>query len=154
MDPNERLKPIPHEFRHCVPLQTRFGDFDTFGHINNNVYMAFFDLGKVSYFSSFTGGVFSPKTVAAVVVNINVDFLAPTQMGEPIEVVTMVTHIGERSITVYQRIQNSETGEVKTQATTILAGFDVATQSSAPLDETLVKAIVKFDNPELLHKQY
>lgn len=143
--PNDRLVAIPRPFRHIVPLQMRFGDYDTFGHINNNVYMAFYDLGKSLYFTDVLDRPFSPLTVAAVVVNVNVDFLAPTTIGERLEVRTMVTHLGERSVTMYQRIVNPDTGSVKTQATSILAGFDVTTQGSAPLNPELVDAINRFD---------
>ena len=33
-------------YRHTLPIQLRFGDFDRFGHVNNVVYFQFYDLGN------------------------------------------------------------------------------------------------------------
>lgn len=130
---NDRLLHKDLEFKHKVDIQSRFSDYDTFGHINNNAYMAYFDLGKTAFFNDLTGRSMSPVRVGAVIVNVNVDFLSPAIIGEPLAVLTAVVAVGERSFTLYQRVVNACDGRVKAQSTTILAGFDTATQSSAPL---------------------
>ena len=33
-------------FRHRLPIQIRFNDVDRYGHVNNNAYFAFYDLGR------------------------------------------------------------------------------------------------------------
>ena len=44
------MKDIKHEeFKISLPLQIRFSDIDALGHINNNIYFSYFDLGKVNY---------------------------------------------------------------------------------------------------------
>lgn len=138
---NERLLFPELELKHAVRVQTRFSDYDTFGHVNNNAYMAYFDLGKVAFFNRLMGRECSPADLSAVIVNINVDFLSPAPFGTPLDVLTAVVHIGDRSFTVYQRIVNPHDGTVCAQATTTLAGFDIATQQSAPLSEVLVAAL-------------
>ena len=130
-------------FPHTVDIQTRFSDYDTFGHVNNNSYMAFFDLGKTEFFKFLMGQHCSPTELSAVIVNINVDFMAPSVMGEPLRVGTAVYKLGERSFTLRQHIVNPDTGEVKARAKTILAGFDITTQSSAPLRQPRVDALTR-----------
>lgn len=143
----DRLQPIPHPFRHSITIQSRFTDYDTFGHVNNNSYMQYFDLGKTAYYAAILGRTITPEHLGAVIVHIDVDFLEPTTPDETVDVQTMTTAIGERSLTIYQRIINPRTGHVKSQATTVLAGFDLATQASAPLNPTLTAAIVRHDPP-------
>ncbi len=126
---------------HRVAIQLRFGDYDIFRHINNNSYMAYFDLGKSEFFNAAMGRPVTPADLMAAIVNINVDFLAPTPVGQPLEVQTAVARLGERSFTLYQRIVNPLTAEVKAQATTTLAGFDIATQGPGPLNPTLTAAL-------------
>ena len=140
---NNRILYPDIELKHRLPLQIRFGDYDTFGHINNNSYMAYLDLGKSEFLCYIMGKRSVPSEFAAAIVNINVDFLAPTTIGENIEVRTGVVRLGERSFTVYQRIVNPDTEVVKVQATTVLAGFDISTQSSAPLQTSLTTALKK-----------
>ena len=138
---NDRLLHPEINFNHILPLQIRFSDFDTFGHVNNNSYMAFFDLGKMEYMGSMIDRNFNAADVSAVIASINVDFLAPAVMGEQLDVRTAVTHLGERSFTLYQRVVGSATGSVKAQATTVIVGFDIATQTSAPLRPLLADAL-------------
>ena len=37
-------------FRHELPAQLRWSDVDQFGHVNNNVYFALYDMCKTRYF--------------------------------------------------------------------------------------------------------
>lgn len=129
------------KFQHRVRIQSRFSDYDAFRHVNNNAYMAYFDLGKSLFFNEVMGKPCSPAELSAAVVNVNVDFLAPSPIGEPLEVCTALVHLGERSFTLYQRIVDADTQSAKAQATSVLAGFDIATQCSAPLSPALAKAL-------------
>lgn len=125
-------------------IQIRFADYDTFGHVNNNAYMAYFDLGKTHLFQHLMGHRCSPAELSAVIVNVNVDFLAPAVIDESLDVRTVVKELHEKSFVVYQRVTNPQSGVVKAQATTVLAGFDIATQSGAPLRPELVDILSKF----------
>lgn len=128
-------------FPHSLPIQIRFSDYDSFRHINNNAYMAYFDIGKLEFYNLLMGRPCTPDEISAAIVNINVDFIAPARMGEKLEVRTAVTHIGERSFTLYQRIVNPVTDDIKAQSTAIIAGFDVNTQSGTPLPDELLAAL-------------
>ena len=125
--------------QHSLDIQIRFGDYDTFGHINNNSYMTYLDLGKSEFLCRLMGKRCTPSDLSAAIVNINVDFLAPTVVGEPLCVQTAVIHLGEKSFTLYQRLLNPSTGQIKVQATSVLAGFNIATQSAATLRQDLVE---------------
>lgn len=142
---NPRIKEPSRPLRHSVDLQVRFGDFDMFGHLNNNVYLQFFDLGKSLYFRDLTGKKFDVESIGAAVVNINCNFYAPTSVDENLVVLTACTRLGDRSITLEQRILNPATGSIKCDATSVLAGFDIKTQSSAPILPALRQAIEQFE---------
>lgn len=128
---------------HIYSIQPRFSDYDMFGHVNNGAYLQYLDLAKSMFFGEITGRPFSPESVSSVIVNINVNFTAPTVPGEPIDVETSVARIGERSYAISQRVINPETGVAKCDAVTTLAGFDYRTQSSAPLPEILLQGLRK-----------
>lgn len=133
---------------HSFEVQSRFTDYDAFKHINNNAYMQYFDLGKTLFLEHVTGRGFSPKDLSAVIVNINLNFYAPTAMGESISVRSGVSHLGDRAFTVYQQVVSTATGQVKATAETILAGFDIATQKGAPLQQWLRDALTVSLNAE------
>lgn len=131
------LPPLSHR----TEIQVRFGDFDMFGHINNNAYLQYLDLGKALYFSEVVQDSLNPVTLGMVIVNINVNFFSPTVPDEPIVLETACIRLGERSAQLGQRILNPVTGNVKCEAITTMAGFDVKTQSGAPIPEPVRRAL-------------
>ena len=132
-------------FRHHTPIQVRFADTDLLGHVNNSIYLQYMDLGKTAYFSDTAPGPVNWRNVNVVVVNINCNFYSPTILGEPIEVLTQTTHIGEKSLRLEQRVINTSTGQVKCAATTIMAGFNPATGQSQPIADEWRHSIAAFE---------
>lgn len=114
-----------YEFHHRLPVQMRFTDIDVFGHVNNNVYLQYFDLGKLEYINASLGSLFDPREKALVVANINCDFYYPTVYGEEIEVVTRVDAIGAHSLTLEQRVVAIQSQQVKCICRTVMVGYDV-----------------------------
>jgi len=147
---NPRVPRIEAPYRHGLPLQLRFNDIDVVGHVNNAVCLQFFDLGKTRYLAHVMGTGFDMSEVRAVIVNVECNFYEPIFMDDNVSVYTRTAHIGNRSITMDQRIADPATGRVKCTCRTILAGFDPHTQSSAPLPAEYVAALRSFEeNPDL-----
>ena len=142
---NPRVPEASHPFRHKVDVQTRFADIDMLGHVNNNAYLSYMDLGKMDYFRAISGGEFSVDDLCAVIVNVNCDFYEPSYLSEQLQVWTAVTHIGNKSFVVEQRIIDAESGATKCIGRTTLAGFDPKTGQGAPLDEWFVEMTCQFE---------
>lgn len=142
---NPRVPQAP-VFYHSVDLQTRFNDIDMLGHINNSVYISFFDLGKADYMTTALGQRMEAGHVAAAIVNINASFFSPAYFNEPLRVATAVTRLSNRSFTMEQRIYNPATGDVKCTATSILAGFDPVTATAVELPAQFVDRVRAFEH--------
>ncbi len=146
MSNNSRIPEAKFPFRHRLDLQLRFNDVDMFGHINNSVYLQFFDLGKLRYFNDVLGKDFMKSGLQVVIVNINCNFYAPTFINEHIEVLTTIKSIGEKSLTLEQRIVSKDNGDVKCIATTIMAGYDPKTLKSAAIPDEPRMMFEKYEN--------
>ena len=142
---NPRVPATTQPFRHVTPIQIRFNDIDMIGHINNNAYLEYMDLGKTAYFNAIKPDLVDWKHINVVIVNINCDFFSPGYIKEPIAVLTTVTSISQRSVKLEQRIINMETGDVKCIGHTVMAGFDPKTAQGAEIDSEWVKAICDFE---------
>ena len=114
---------------HTTPIQIRFNDVDQMGHVNNAVIMEYLDLGKDAFFS---GHGLSPteSDFTVMVVHYDVDFRAQIHYHDPIHVTTEIEKIGNKSITVLQRVVNTETGTVCVDCHTVMAGYRRSTSSS------------------------
>ena len=143
---NERVPAPAHPFHHIIEVQTRFNDFDIFGHVNNSCYMQYLDMGKLKYFEDALGHkVDSTAEIGAVIVNINVNFFSPAKFGEPLVVATECVRISRRSFTLDQRVVNPENGDVKCAASTILSTFDVHTERAVELSHEWADALTRFE---------
>ena len=133
MNPSE-LPPLS-AFKHRLPLQIRFNDVDVLGHVNNTVYLAFYDTGKAAFMTDISGRKILWNDVDTVVANIDCAFIAPIFYGESIEVLTACKSIHEKSFRLIQMIRETNTGQVKSLCETVMVSFDPLTQSAAPLSD-------------------
>ena len=147
----EQDKQIP-TFHHSYPLQLRFNDIDSLGHVNNSVYFTFYDLGKSRYFETVKKQSIDWRKADVVIANVNADFLSPIYSYEQVAVETCCVEIGNRSFKLMQRIVNTTTGEVKGICRTIMVGFDVEAGVSAPISDVWKDAIRQFEGSDLAKK--
>ena len=105
-----------------LPLQIRFNDIDQMGHVNNAVIMEFFDLGKDRFFRA-RGLPPEEGDFTVMVVHYEVDFRSQIHKSDPIAVETEVERIGNKSLTVLQRIVEQGTGRLCAECRTVMAGY-------------------------------
>ncbi|MCH5236735.1 MAG: acyl-CoA thioesterase [Muribaculaceae bacterium] len=148
MNPNE-LPPLSL-FHHRIPLQIRFSDVDVLGHVNNTVYMAFYDTGKAAYMTAVLGRKISWKEVDTVIANINCAFVAPIFFGENIEVLTACTGIHDKSFHLLQMIVEKDSGQVKSVCETVMVCFDVKTQTSCHVSDEWKEKLQAFESHNLI----
>lgn len=135
-------------FRHRVPIQIRFNDVDRYGHVNNNAYFAFYDLGKEDYLAKVLKVNYREAEVVPVIANINADFLTPIFYGDKIVVETRISHVGQKSFTLQQRAINEVTGNVVCQCSTVMVCFSLKTQASAEIPAEYRAAIAAYEAEE------
>ena len=116
-----------------TPIQIRFSDIDGMGHVNNAVYLTYFDLGRVDYLQRALGNDFEARDETVVLVHVEADYKAQTKLQDAIAVQTRVVGIGERSIKMRQEVIDARTGEVRVSSYSVLSGFSKRTQRSAPI---------------------
>lgn len=133
-------------FRHHMPLQMRFNDIDMLGHLNNSVYFTFMDLAKTRYFQAALGDKLEWGDIGVVIVNVNCDFCAPTFFDDVIEVETAVIAIGEKSLTLEQRVFSPTDGTVRCRCRTIMSGFNAKTLKSEPISDEWREALETYEN--------
>ena len=75
-------------YKHSMPVQIRFNDVDQYGHVNNNAYFAYYDLGKQDYLMHVLRVNYRTSEVVPVIANINADFIIPIFHGDDIVVET------------------------------------------------------------------
>src|SRR6185436_13876380 len=77
---------VEGDFRYEHPIEVRFVDTDAFGHVNNAVYLSYFEAARAGYYAVVTGAPFGTGESAAdhtfVIAEAHVVYRAPAYFGE------------------------------------------------------------------------
>jgi acyl-CoA thioester hydrolase len=130
-----------------TPVQIRFSDVDSFGHVNNAVYWSYFDVGRMDYLHRLFTDDFELHDETVILVHVEADYKVQTRLKDSIAVRTGVTGIGDRSITMRQEIVNTQTGSVHASSSSVLSGFSKAMQKSIPIKPEWKIKIEAFEQP-------
>lgn len=126
-------------------IQIRFGDIDALRHVNNVSIVQYYDLGLSHYMRELgISNVFTGDGMAKV--HIEMNFFDSILIDDKIEVCTKVSKIGNRSLTFEQKIIDKESGKIKSDCMTVVAGFNVSTRSSVEISPIWKEAITKYEN--------
>lgn len=118
---------------HSLPIQLRFNDVDAMGHVNNAVFMEFFDLGKARFFAD--RGIHAEEgDFTVMVVHVEVDFRSQVHMNDTIAVETELERIGNKSLHILQRAVKSD-GTLCAECRTVMSGYCRSTRTSAPIPD-------------------
>ena len=140
------------KYNHSIPLQIRFNDVDKFGHVNNAVYLNFYDTAKTNYIGTVCPDVNWEKD-AIIVVYIEVIFKAQIYSTDNIDVQTAVTAIGTKSFDLSQRIIDTRTKEVKCICRSTMVTYDLTERKTIPLKNEWINAICDFEGKDLRKKK-
>ncbi len=131
--------------KHKVDIQLRFNDADSLGHINNSVYLTYFDLGKTEYFNTVRGFNYLERKVDIVVAHIDVNFIKPVFLNDKVAVETAVTKIGNKSLNLEQQIICCKSGEIKCKCNTTMVGIDFQTEETIRINDEWRKDIAAYE---------
>lgn len=114
-------------------VQIRFADVDILGHVNNVNLQHYFDLGKNDFFRTVMGIGFTWKYLGLITAATNTSYIAQVRPDDNIYVDTQVEKLGNKSLTMFQKIVDRDTNELKAESTSVLVAFDFKNQTSIEL---------------------
>jgi acyl-CoA thioester hydrolase len=128
-----------------VVLVVQWGDMDAFQHVNNTVFLRWFESARIAYFEKAglpTGaGTSAPGPILA---RATVDFRQPVTFPDRITARSRVAKVGTTSFTMlYQAV--SEKRGVVAEGEGIVVMFDYVKQQKTPVDAALRERIAKLE---------
>ena len=136
-------KPAPQlaDFPHRVTDNIRFGDLDPQGHVNQAVYLTYFETGRVAMFRGPDLGIGVPG-LTYVMVRMEVDYVKELHWPGSFEVGTGVAEFGRSSFKVSQAIFRDGVASAIGRAT--LVCMDIKTRKATPLPEAAIERLSKW----------
>jgi acyl-CoA thioester hydrolase len=148
-------RPRPHEggFAYRHPIEVRFGDTDALGHINNAVYIAYFEAARAGYHARVTGHAFGHGPDASrttfVIAEAHISYRAPAFFGEPIVCEARVAWVSRTSFGMEYRVM-SEGGPIAPARLVADGGttqvmFDLVRGRPTRMPQQLLDAVERFE---------
>ncbi len=91
----ERREPRPSDFSFVYPVQVRWNDFDPLGHVNNAVYLTYFEAVRIAYMRH----VFRhDNTIPWMMAEVRCRYVSPILPEEMVTAYLSVRHVGSSSL--------------------------------------------------------
>ena len=125
-----------------TPVQKRFSDVDSFMHVNNIWQQSYFDMGKTDFYTKVLGitGVFDKLRI--ITASTHTDYYGQVRLTDDIVVVTDVSRLGNKSMTLHQRIMCGE--RCLTESSSGMVAFDFETQQTVTMPDEWRKALEEY----------
>ncbi|WP_407526845.1 acyl-CoA thioesterase [Methylobacterium oryzisoli] len=124
-------------YRRFVPILTRWGDNDVYGHVNNVVYYAFFDTAVNQVLIEEGALDIAHSPVIGLVVETGCRYFRPIAFPERVTAGIRVAHRGTSSVRYEVGLFREDDDTAAAQGHFVHVYVDRATQRPAPLPDVL-----------------
>ena len=116
---------------------------DVLGHMNVRWYAHLFDDAEFHLWSviGLSHATLKKSGIVTVIANTNTDFLHEIAAGELITITSAFTNLGGKSLTISQRMTNSETNTLIATQSTIAVFFNMKTRKASPMPDNIRKKL-------------
>ena len=128
-----------------VPIQIRWRDVDALGHINNAVYLTYFELARLAYIRALLGedAPISPRTLLPVafefiLAEVNIRYRSPATLNDTLIVAIWASQVGRKSFVFDYRITDAVTGRLVAEGCSTQVWYDYAASASRAVPEEIV----------------
>ena len=140
--------PAADGFRLAVPIEVRFKDIDCMGHVNNAVFLTYFENARIAYWRAM-GRDRLRGEVAYVLARSECDYRSPATMEDTLACHIRITALGRSSFTFEYLLRDEPSGRVIATGRTVQVAYDYQAGRPIPLQEDVRQAVRRFEGREL-----
>ena len=109
-------------------IQVRFSDLDVLGHVNNTIYLSYFEMARVHYFKELLGEGWDWNKFGIVLAKNEVEYFKSVLLNHEPLITIFTEHIGSKSFTLgYELHVNNE---LFARGKSVQVCFDASIQQS------------------------
>ena len=111
-------------------LETRYADYDTKGHVNNAVYLTYFEVARVRAWLEAVGGSADAPFILA---EATVRYLRPATIGIPLDVEVTTTEVRTKAWVWSYRLRDARDDSAIAEGRTVQVMYDYANGRSVAI---------------------
>ncbi|MFN8006087.1 MAG: thioesterase family protein [Terriglobia bacterium] len=136
------------QFNFSTDLEVRFRDLDAFGHVNNAVFLTYFEVARMHYWKSVFGE--NPYLdIRFLVVRAECDYRVQARLGDLLRIAVRVSLLKNSSFVFDYQVTHSVSGSLVAEGKTVQVFFDHETQRSRPIPSEVRAKIKEFEGSQL-----
>ena len=122
-------------------IQVRFADLDLMGHVNNSVYLSYFEMARVHFFAKILGLEWDWDTQGIILVRNEIDYIKPILLHDKPKVFISVEEIGNKSFTLSYKIKVEE--KLVTTGKSVMVSYNSVISKSTLISKKMREALLK-----------
>ncbi|RFZ94501.1 acyl-CoA thioesterase [Mucilaginibacter conchicola] len=138
------------DYRYKTPITIRFSDIDAVGHVNNAVYLTYFELARINYWKEVAG--WNIRNHGIVIGKSEINYLKPVTIDDSLTCYVRVVRIGNSSFDVMHVLvkQTDKGEEICTTCKTVCISYDYKAAKSVPIPTEGRQRMIDYDEPRLI----
>jgi acyl-CoA thioester hydrolase len=142
----DELKKLQEGFPVWITLPIQWGDQDAFQHVNNTVYLRWFESSRIAYgdlagLDQTAGG----HQVGPILASLSCNYRRQLTYPDTVHIGARVTRIGNSSLKMEHRIVSESLGAIAADGDSTLVAFDYAAQKPVPVPDVVRASISKLE---------
>jgi acyl-CoA thioester hydrolase len=129
-----------------VQLPVQWGDMDAFQHVNNTVYLRWFETARIAYFEKLglTTQAGGSGLAAPILARATIDYRKPVTFPDRVVARARIAKVGNTSFTMRYEIVSDKLG-VAAEGEGVVVMFDYAKGQKLPVDDALRARIAQLE---------
>ena len=116
-------------------LKPRFNDMDVYHHVNNAVYLSYFEEARIAYITSIgLRGLFN-KQRSTVIAHASVDYKSPARFGDTLDIEVKTGEMRNTSYELLYRVTRRQDGALIAAGKTVQVCFNFELDAPTRLPE-------------------
>lgn len=138
------------DYKYKTPISIRFSDIDAVGHVNNAIYLTYFEVARLNYFREVIH--WNLRENGIIVGRSEVTYLKPIMLEDEIICYVRTTRIGNSSFDVmHVLVKKTANGEeICTTGKTVCISYDYTANKSIPIPSKQRHRLIEYDEPGLI----
>jgi acyl-CoA thioester hydrolase len=133
---NAEANQILADFPVVVRIVVRFRDIDAMGHVNNAVYLTYFETARVAYHQTVAGEQsLDFADFEFILAEVTCSYRSPAYLGETLLVGIRVSSVGRKSFVFEYEMRDGASGRLVAEGSSVQVMYDYRERRSKPVSE-------------------
>ncbi len=134
------------DFPAILDLPVLWGDQDLYGHVNNIIYVKWFESSRVQYWdASGIGALIGPLNWGPILANVSCNFRQQIKHPDHVRVAVRISRLGRTSITMEHAVWSTQSQSIAATGASVVVLFDYGEQRPQPITTELRECIQAFE---------